>query len=175
MGISYFSVVSLQAPIDKMLLFLWCAKINVVSFRAPFLLLTKPFYNTWVSHNSVQFHFGHLLTKCYYLAVRKNQCSFVQSTFSSIDQTFLPYRSISLRAPSDKMLSFLWCAKTNVFSFMAPFLLLTRPFYNLLVSHIVKLSRSSNSIQLEAELVIFPINPATHPTTQNTRKSSFQP
>ena len=142
MGISYFSVVSLRAPFDKMLLFLWCAKINVVSFRAPFLLLTIPFYDIGVSHNSVQFHLGHLLTKCYYLSGVKNQCRFIHGTFPSIAKTPLPYRFIScfsvvsLRAPFDKMLLFLCCAKINVVSFRAPFLLLTRPFYNIWVSHI---------------------------------------
>ena len=53
MGISCFSVVSLRAPSDKMLLIQWCAKIDVVSFRVPSILLTGSFYDIWVSQVSV--------------------------------------------------------------------------------------------------------------------------
>ena len=88
MGISYFSVVSHREPSDIMLLFLWCApnrcsfihisfiylaKINEVLFRAPFLLLTRPFYHIGLSHFLAQFHLEHLLTKCFYsCAVQKS-------------------------------------------------------------------------------------------------------
>ena len=137
--ISYFSVVLLRGPSDKMLLFLWCTKINVVSFWVPLILLTRPFLLIWLSHISVQFYLGDLLKKCYY------SCGvqiLMQGTFRSIQQTLLQYMGISyfsvvsLRGPSDKMLLFMWCAKINVVSFRAPFLLLTRPFFNIWVSHI---------------------------------------
>ena len=127
MGISYFSVVSLRQPSDKMLLFLFCAKIKLVKFRVPFILLTKPiyniwvvllripfiiltnaFYNIWVSHIDPFTIFGYLIF----------QCSFTRGTF---------WQNAIISGVSKKV---------NVVSFRVPFILLTKPFYNIWVSHI---------------------------------------
>ena len=122
MGISYFSVVSHREPSDIMLLFLWCApnrcsfihisciylaKINDVLFRAPFLLLTRPFYHIGLSHFLAQFHLEHLLTKCFYSCDVQKSMQFHSghNSFFLLDPLSyvgISYFSVvSLRAPSD--------------------------------------------------------------------------
>ena len=107
MGTSCFSVVSLRVPSDKMPLYLWCAKINVVSFRVHFILLTKP------------------ITTYEYL---------IQTLLQYMGISY--FSVVSLRGPSDKMLLFMWCAKINVVSLRVPLILLIRPFYHIWISHI---------------------------------------
>ena len=142
-GVSYFSVVSLRAPTDKILSFQWCEKINVVWLRIPFILLTRPFCHIWLSHISVQFYLGDLLKKCYYsYGVHKSLQFCSGYPFILFNRPFFQYMGVSYfsivshRAPSDKMLLF-WCfAKINVVLFRVPLLLLIRPFYHICVSHI---------------------------------------
>ena len=118
--ISYFSVVLLRGPSDKMLLFLWCTKINVVSFWVPLILLTRPFLLIWLSHISVQFYLGDLLKKCFYsYGVHKSLqfCSGYLSFYLMDPFTIYGYLIFQ-------------------YIFRVPLILLTGTFYHILVSYI---------------------------------------
>ena len=137
-----------------MLSFLWCAKINVVLYRAPFILLTRPFNDKRVYHIDPITIYGYLMfqcsftqgtfgKKCYYsYGVHKSLQFCSGYPFILFNRPFFQYMGVSYfsivshRAPSDKMLLF-WCfAKINVVLFRVPLLLLIRPFYHICVSHI---------------------------------------